>query len=123
MTITTTASELLAMSDSDLTRLEALLVRFDRPAMVTPPTDTETVSRATNNEEREARNAYAEKFSIGFRQCKGRATDSASIVADIQACIDANMTAKEFYNPGNRPFEGDPSQESHDIDFDAPPMD
>ena len=115
MKITTTASELLAMSDSDLTRLEALLVRFDRPAMVTPPTDTETVSRATNNEEREARNAYAEKFSIGFRQCKGRATDSASIVADIQACIDANMTAKEFFGPGNRPFEiGDSLEEPPD---------
>ena len=124
MTITTTASELLSMSDGDLTRLEALLTRFNRPGVTPCQTTTENAPRATNNEEREARDAYAEKFGIGFRQCKGRATDTASVITDIRSCIEANMTAKEFFGPGNRPFEiGDPLEESHDIDFDAPPMD
>jgi len=121
MQITTTATELLAMSEGDLARLEALLTRFNRPVVTPYQPTTENAPRAAN-EEREARDAYAEKFGIGFRQCKGNPTDSASIVKSIQACIDANMTAKEFYN--NRPFEiGDPFEESPDIDFDAPPMD
>ena len=112
MTITTTASELLALSDVDINRLEALLRRFNGSPIAPPPTATENAPRATN-EEREARDAYAAKFGLSFRQCKGQATDAASIVKSIQACIDANMTAKEFYN--NRPFEiGDTLEEPPD---------
>ena len=122
MQITTTANELLAMSDGDLTRLEALLARFNRPAVTPCQPTTENAPRAAN-EEREARDAYAEKFGIGFRQCKGQPTDSQSIIESIRACIDANLTAKEFYSD-NRPQEtSEPFEESPDIDFDAPPMD
>jgi len=120
MQITTTATELLAMPEGDLTRLEALLARFNRPAVTPCQSTTENAPRATN-EEREARDAYLAQFGVGFRHCKGQPSDSQSIISSIKECMAANLTAKEFYN--GRPFEFTGPEELPEIDFDAPPMD
>ena len=99
MTITTTANALLAMSDADLNRLDAILRRFDSQVDTSPPIATPTPHKALSDapagvpvqsEELIAtKESYKAKFGKGFRLRDGQ--DEFDKLAIMEACIESGV--------------------------------
>jgi len=99
MNISTTANELLAMSENDLARLEAILQRFDRLGDTSPRITIATAHKAPDGthegepvqsvQMNETKAAYKAKFGKAFRLRDGQ--DETDKLVIMQGCIDSGI--------------------------------